>query len=158
MRSWSLRGSALVAALLVVSILFLSGLGFLSQRRAQYEAARNAGLSSAARAIAEAGLEDAKIKLQMDWDYPSLAGEGQPSSSYIEMLEDSSGTVVGSYEVSVGLQAYREPFLVLVIRSTGRVGDMADPEAVRTLEMEVDMDPRRSTYFTVVNWRDLGAL
>jgi hypothetical protein len=152
------RGSALVAALLMASILLISGIGFVSQRRAQYEAAQKAGLDSAALALAEAGLADAKAKLIMDWDFPYVAGDGQRATSYIEELQDSSGNVVGTYEVTIDLRSLRDPFRVVVVRSTGRLGDLSTPDAVRTVEMEFDMDPGRSTYFTVTNWRDLGGL
>ena len=87
-----------------------------------------------------------------------VAGVEQPQTSYLEFLEDSDGNVVGSYQVTIDLRALRRPFRVLVVRSTGRVGAFENPEATRTVEMEVDMEISRATYFTVINWRDLGAL
>ena len=154
----SVRGSTLVVALLMISVLLVSGLGFLNQRRSQYEMAQKAGLQSAARALAEAGIEDFKAKLQRHVAFPPVAGEEQKAFEYIEPLENSAGEVIGTYEVSVDYRYITSPFRVYLVRSTGRLGDIADPDATRTLEIEVDIheETHTGTYFEVVNWRDLG--
>lgn len=148
----------MVVALLMISVLLVSGLGFMNQRRSQYEMAQKAGLQSTARALAEAGLEDFKAKLQRHHAFPPVAGEGQEAFEYIESLENSAGDVIGSYQVTVDYGVSIAPFRIYLVRSTGRLGDLTDPEATRTLEIEIDVHDQThtGTYFEVVNWRDLG--
>ena len=152
------RGSTLVVAMLLLSVLFVAGLGFLSQRRAQYLEASAVGRATEALALAEAGVEDARAKMRFDVKFPPPAATDQEKVSYVEVMEDSSGVEVGSFEVTLDKSAWKEPYQVLVIRSTGRLGSRQAPTAQRTVEAEVDMDESRGTYFQVLRWRDLGGL
>jgi hypothetical protein len=150
------QGSALVLALFVVAIIFTAGLGFAGQSKAQYRAAMQAGRAVEAMAVAEAGLEDALAKIRRDWDFPPRSADDQLVFSYQDTLTNSRGDVVGSYQVDIDRRAMVTPHRVLVVRSRGRLGPALEPSAERTLEIELDMDEARSSYFQILSWTDLG--
>jgi type II secretory pathway pseudopilin PulG len=156
MRRVSRRAAALVLTLFVVAIIFVAGLGFLSRSAADYQAAARAGSATEALAVAEAGLQDALAKLQRDLQFPPPSSNDQAVYAYQDTLENSGGEVVGSYEVVVDRRAFVLSEEILVIRSTGRLGDPTDPKARRTVEIEIDMNRSRATYFQIVSWTDLG--
>lgn len=150
------RGSTLILALLIVGVIFLAGLGFLAQAAEQYKAAGSAGRSTQALALAEAGLQDALTKLRRDWDFPPRSADDQVVFTYLESLRNTKNEVVGSYEVAIDRRLVIQKKDVLIIRSTGRIGSLQEPEAERVLQIEFDLDKSRSTYFKIVSWTDLG--
>lgn len=149
-------GAALVLTLFVVAIIFVAGLGFLSSSVSEYRAAAQAGLGAQSLALAEAGIQDALLKLQRDQNFPPQSSEDQLVYTYQDTLENSRGDTIGTYEVNIDRTAYVLAQQLLIIRSTGRLGTLAAPTAERTLEVEIDMNPDRTTYFRVVSWNDLG--
>ena len=155
MSRWN-RGSALVMALFVVAIIFVAGLGFAGQSKAQYQAALQAGRAAEAMSLAEAGLEDAVVKLRRDWDFPPRSADDQLVFSYEDTLSNSAGNIIGTYQVQIDRTAMVSDHKVLVVRSKGRLGPSAEPLAERTLEIEFDMDQTRATYFKILSWTDLG--
>lgn len=152
----STRGSALVMALFVVAIIFVAGLGFAGQSKAQYQASMQAGRAAEAMSLAEAGIEDAVAKLRRDWDFPPRSADDQLVFSYEDTLSNSSGDVIGTYQVQIDRTAIVSDHKVLVVRSKGRLGPSAEPLAERTLEIEFDLDETRSTYYEIISWADLG--
>ena len=150
------RGAALVLALFVVAIIFVAGLGFAERTQAQYRASLQAGRAAEALALAEAGIEDALTKLRRDWSFPLSSAEDQTTFSYQDTLDNSRGETVGSYQVDIDLGKMKADHKILLIRSKGRLGPASEPLAERGLEVEVDMDPARPTYYRVLNWTDLG--
>lgn len=143
-------------ALLVSSIIFVAGLGFAGQTRFQYKQAWQAGRAAEALAIAEAGIEDALSKLRHDHDFPPKSADDQLLYSYEDTLSDSRGDIVGSYQVNIDRTSTLTEHKVMIVRSKGRLGPSSAPLAERTLEIEFDVDPARSSFYEVINWSDLG--
>ena len=150
------KGSVLIVALFVSSIIFVAGLGFASQTRFQYQQAWQSGRAAEALAIAEAGLEDTLSKLRNDLDFPPKSADDQLKFSFEDTLSNSRDEIVGSYQVDIDRTAVLTEHKVMVVRSKGRLGPSSAPLAERTLEIELDVDPTRSTYYEVLNWSDLG--
>lgn len=150
------RGFALIASLLLCVILFALGTGLLSKQSAQYEAAQRLSRMAGARALAQAGLEDALAKLRRDPEFPPLTSEDQQEFSYTEELAPA-----GSYHVDIQRALHLKPWRILRITSQGRVGN-----ARYNLRGELDVSPKlRTDYVTTANpnlmkWiqiEDLGA-
>ena len=152
----SQRASTLVLALFIVLVIFIAGIGFLSQSSSQYKTASEIGRSTQVLAIAEAGVSDALIKLQRDWDFPPRSAEDQVVYTYSEAIEDTNGTVVGSYQVAIDRSLIVNDQDLLIIRSTGRLGPAEKPLSERTIRVEFDMNQTRASYFQIVSWTDLG--
>ncbi len=142
------RGFALVFSLLLLLLLALGGMILLGQRAAQYRAAALAPKAALARALAQAGLEDARVKLEKDLNFPPPGDQNQVIFTYEEAVKDLDGALVGHYVVTVDSRhrvpeqppAAYEPSLI-VVTAMGRAGpDAKAPEAVYGLRMEVDVD------------------
>ncbi len=143
------RGFILAMSLLLCVLLLVLGVGFLGKRAAQSQAAAAEGLAAQARALAEAGLEDARVKLDKDLFFPPPGDVDQDHFSYQEELRDASGANrVGYYLVTVDEARRSAPDppdfhypSVIVVTSTGCVGqDPKQPQAAVTLRMEIDVD------------------
>ncbi len=142
------RGFVLVFSLLLLLLMALGGMILLGQRAAQYRAAALAPKTALARALAQAGLEDARVKLEKDLNFPPPGDLNQVLFSYEEAVRDLDGQLVGHYFVTVDGRhrvpeqppAAYAPSLV-VVTAMGRAGpDPEAPEAVYGLRMEVDVD------------------
>ena len=143
MKSAHQRGSTLVAALLVSVVLLLAGMGFLGQRAAQNRAVNGALLNAQARALAEAGLEDAIQKLSKDNRFPPFNADGQTVFTYQETAPDVSGNPLGQYQVTVDVTYQRPPYSIIKLISIGQVGPSNGPwQATAQLESELDVAPR----------------
>ena len=163
------RGFALVTSLLMISLLFVMGIGFLGKRAAQYRGVRQSLLAAQARAIAWAGLEHARTKLEKDINFPPNAGsEEQGSFSYSEQVLHPDGSLAGSYTVTLDLTYVKEPYYRLLITSTGRAGgdSWLLPAARRTVKAEMDVFPGvpvpgnrypNPTYFQFRGFSDEGS-
>ena len=143
MRSSPPRGSLLIGALLLASIVLLVGLGFLSKRRAQYQATLSQRNELMALALAEAGLEDARLKLLKDHSFPPYH-DGQNSFSYRENLGG------GSYEVQIHRYFGTDDSELVVIESRGAAGPPERPDARRWLQAEMDRG-------RIHSYKDLGS-
>lgn len=150
-------------------LLFVLGLSFLGKRATQYRRTNHAALAAQAKALAEAGMEDALLKFQRDLSFPPISTD-QASFSYAEEMTDG-GVRVGSYTVTISGTYREEPYLVLLITAVGEAGDdPAMPAARRAMVAEVDIskleridtdsdgifDPN-PYYRRVINFNDLGA-
>lgn len=142
------RGFVLVFSLLLLLLLTLGGMILLGQRAAQYKAAALAPRTALARALAQAGLEDARVKLEKDLNFPPPGDNKQTLFRYDEAVRDLDGVLVGHYEVTVDSRhavpdqppaAYAPS--VVIVTAMGRAGaDPKAPDAVYGLRMEVDVD------------------
>jgi hypothetical protein len=150
------RAATLVLALFVVAVIFVAGLGFAERSQAQYRASVQTGRAASAMALAEAGIQDALTKLRRDWAFPPASAEDQTAFSYQDSLTNSRGETVGSYQVEMDLSKMKREHKLLLIRSRGRLGPPSEPLSERSIEVEIDMEPTRPTYFQVLNWTDLG--
>lgn len=126
-------------ALFVSVLLLLVGLGFLGQREGQYRAAQEHLSYIRAKALADAGLQDALGKLAKDVDFPPIRSNDQSVFSYSETLLDPDGSLVGTFRVSVDAAYKDRPYSVLRISSVGILGPLDKPLARVVRSTEVDM-------------------
>lgn len=140
------RGATLVAALLITMVLLMVGLGFMGQRRGQYEAAREAIKESQAAALADAGLQDALGKLAKDIGFPPLRSDDQSDFTYSEPILDAAGVEIGGFRVTVIMRYSLAPYRVVRIQSRGHLGDLRNPTASVLKTAEVDTDPGRQPF------------
>ncbi len=137
------RGAVLIAALLISMVLLLVGLGFLGQRRGQYQAAREAINRCRAEALSDAGLQDALGKLAKDYAFPPLHSADQSDFVYSETLKNSAGESVGTYSVTITIRYRRPPYNVVRVTSRGYLGSAQQPIASCVKTAEIDFDPTR---------------
>lgn len=132
------RGFLLITALLSVVVLLLLGFGLVGSQAARFRGVTRAAESAQARALALAGLEDARAKLENDVSFPPApAGAGQNIFSYSERM-DLPGTA-GSYTVIIDRTHEGLPFQVLHITAIGSLGRFDIPTAQHTLRAELDL-------------------
>lgn len=142
------RGILLVTALMVCIVLLLIGMGLLGSQASRYEAARQSTYISQARQLALAGLEDARMKLEMDINFPPPPGPQQELFSYSELLvNDPDPNRWGTYTVVVDMTyandiPYPPPTTVtghyIAVTSVGTVGPTIKPIAQYRLRAEID--------------------
>lgn len=159
------RAFVLLMSLLLVVLLLVVGLAFLGQKALQYRSAGQAQLAAQAKALAEAGLEDFRIKLQRDLAFPPHTLD-QSVSAYSEQVM-VGGRAIGSYTVTVNATYQAQPYAVLVVTSLGEVGGSAlQAVSRRALRVEVDIAKwvRSSptvpnpNYRRITSYQDLGGL
>lgn len=151
------RGVALITVLLLLVILLILGLAFLTQQVHLYRSGSEAGLALMARSMAEAGLEDARAKLEKDFDFPPLTDGEQLVFSYSETLSDISGShEIGSYSVTVDLSK-REENEVILVTSEGRVGQESPVRRELYAELDTSLDiGSNSRFFRFIHIEDSG--
>jgi len=155
------RAFSLPLILMLSIVLLLLGLGFLNKRVSQYRGAYQTTYSLMALQLAKAGMEEARVKLEKDRDFPPQSGLDQKAFSYTEVLLPDEE----SYTVTLDLSLREKPFSIIRITSVGTSGPMDRPRARRVLKAELDVseflrgDPSQPNpdYFELVNWQDLGA-
>ena len=131
------RGSSIVAALLLGLLLLVLGLALMTRQIAFYRSATQAELRTRTRALALAGLEDFRLKLERDSNFPPQPDPSQTQFSYTEVLRDG-GNVVGTYTVRIDSTLAGNPWLLLQVHSTGRVGS-ADNGNQYSVNAEFDL-------------------
>lgn len=144
----SRRGILLVTALMVCIVLLLVGMGLLGSQASRYEAARQSTYISQARQLALAGLEDARVKLEMDINFPPPPGPQQDLFSYSETLVTAPDpNHWGTYTVVVDMTyatdiLYPPPTVAtghyIAVTSVGTVGPTVKPIAQYRLRAEID--------------------
>ena len=135
------RGSALVLALLIASLLLVAGTANVLEHRARYSARAAAALSVQAEALAWAGLEDFRVKLERDPDFPPRDDVAQTVFSYTEIVQNEAGGIVGAYQVTCDVSLGGAPWNLLLVTSVGWVGEPGEPQVQRVLRGEVDLSP-----------------
>lgn len=153
------RGFLLILSLLLVTIILILGMGLLGSQAPKYGAAVRAADAAQARAMALAGMEDARIKLAKDVQFPPRQDKDRPIDpdhlrqdkfAYSETLRgnpDSQNhlgyTVIVDfkYEREVVVPNVDEPVRYGIYRLTsiGFVGPRADPIAQRSVYAEYDI-------------------
>ena len=171
-RGKKLRGSLLVSALLLFSILLALGLGLMSSQEARMKVAQSQTKALQARMLCEAAWEDVRVKLGKDILFPTVS-TGQTFFAYSEDVYTTTSPGVeeyfGSYTVvvDVSLNAVSRdpqpmgvdtevtiPEGIFQITCIGKVGPRtAPPEAERVMYYELDM-----TTFNVIRVEDRGSL
>lgn len=135
-----LRGSVLILVLVLISLVFVLGIVFLAYRATQYKAARQSTLAVQARQLAWVGLEQTRVKLMKDLNFPLSGDEDQLLFGLTENVYSLDGSdLVGSYRVVVDSTYSQEPYFLIRLTVTGLVGPPDRPLARRTLSAELDM-------------------
>ena len=154
------RAFVLVLVLFCIVILFTMGFGFLGSRVGQYRSTHQSGLAAQARALARAGLEDARAKINKDISFPPPLMAGSSFFCYSEDLTDSSGSYLGSYKVSIDSAGLVSTPTYLSITSMGGAGGAspaARPVATHSYRVYFDMAVASPTYFQILRFDDLGS-
>ena len=130
-------------------MLVVFGMGFLGKRGPQYGASLAMARATQARALAEAGLEDARVKLDKDLFFPPPGDQDQLLFTYTEAVNDDfTGQLVGYYAVTVDTRWAADPLdppnpkhpSVITVWSKGLLGpDPLHPAAQSSLLMEIDV-------------------
>ena len=132
----------LLMVLMIASLVMVLGVGFLSSNSPRYNASVYARASAQARALAEAGQEDARVKLQKDASFPPISSASQSTYSYRQTLTDDSGNLIGSYVVTVDWTYLVAPYFIITVHSQGLVGaNPAEPLGNCILHARYDMHP-----------------
>lgn len=178
-RSSNRRGSLIVAALLLFSILLALGLGLMSSQASRMRAAVATAQSVQAKSLALAAWADVKTKLGKDLFFPPTtrffplrpdSSRGQEYFSYSEDVYDDDGELYGTYTVVIDVRYERvnrappvppstDSFVELhngffLIRCMGKVGGRdEEPSSERTIDFEVSMQD-----FRVIRILDRGSL
>ncbi len=145
-------GFALIVVLLIISLLLILGIGYIGRGVARYRAVRDTAVSSQARAIAIAGLEETRVKMDKDYYFPPQSAIDQQRMSFSERVTDLSGQVVGIYVVTLSWVYEDDPYNMIILRSQGQV--IRDGKVVgrRTIEAEFRDGP-----YEMLVIRDLGS-
>ena len=133
------RGSSLIAVLMLITLLLILGIGLLSQKTSQYDAAARRLEASQARQLAQAGLTDCRLKLAKDLTFPPLSGKSNDNFTYTEDLTDLDGNSLGSYSVTVDFALDKAPYFICQVRSQGWLGERAAPRSTFAVYAELDM-------------------
>ena len=161
------RGSMLIISLLLSLILLLMGICFLTVKTLQYQGGALTGRFAAASALAETGMEDARIKLEKDPEFPPPGDEDQAIFSYSEEFYDiDEVTRAGTYTVTIDSTYKDSPYKILKITSYAIVGTIDDPLAMRRITSELDISPTmrdnpavpNPNYFKYINWQKSGSI
>jgi len=109
-----IRAAILIATLFLSLILLIMGMALLSIKTSQMKSTVLTGQAVRARHLAEAGMEDAKIKLQKCVDFPQQV-EDQEEFTYREEVSDFDGNIIGIYKVTINIRNRNEHHYVQVI-------------------------------------------
>ncbi|MEW6278017.1 MAG: hypothetical protein AB1758_05295 [Candidatus Eremiobacterota bacterium] len=150
------RGFLLVLALFLTLLISVMGMAFLATQPALRGGAQSGADAALARSLAWAGLEEARMKLAKDQDFPPPGGEEQVRYTYFETVRDLDGaSVLGGYEVTVDRTWAAPPGSLMVISVVGLVGPLEDPRCRRELRAELDLSSAREP-FRWIQVEDLG--
>jgi len=104
--------------LVIMTLLLILGGAMLSHQSGYRKAAVRDVEQAQARLLAQAGLEDVRLKWERDPSFPP-SGEDVERFSYRENLLDADGHLLGSYEVEIDLRHASAPSQVLLVTSRG---------------------------------------
>lgn len=142
------RASALLIVMLVMTIMLVTGMAVLSQRSLHYEGAVRARQAAQARVIAEAGLEEATLKLTKDPRFPPAPQATTEVYSYSEEFTDLDGVRIGCYVVEIDNSLRDHPHSILRLRSLGTLGERVRPTAQALVYAEIDLSRTERTPVT----------
>ncbi|MFN8611721.1 MAG: hypothetical protein U0931_29520, partial [Vulcanimicrobiota bacterium] len=111
--------------------------------------------------IAQAGFEDARVKLQKDPLFPPPSDPAQRSFCYSERYLDLDGlTVIGQYSVTIDTQHNQNPWFITKVTSVGEVLQGGTTVvARRSVYGEFRTSPYDGPHYgEMVNFRDEGGL
>lgn len=165
------RGMLLVVALLVLGVALLAGMGLMTSQVSNYRGVHSAEDSAMALCLAQAGLEDARLKLERDPLFPPHGdgnlvepdtGSKPQEQSLFTYSEDLflDGQRAGSYRVSID-SSFAAGYQFLRVTSNGLVGPTESPSAQRVLKVDLDISiapGRVHSTFQPIKVEDLSGL
>lgn len=126
--------------LMVMLLLLILGMGFLGKQADAYRSATQAVAGQVAMECAMAGLEDARVKLMNDGNFPPSGDENQQQFTYTEVLKGLDGTDLGTYTVTVDSRWMDPPVEIYKVDVVGRAGPPdAPPTLARRVSVEFDL-------------------
>ena len=132
------RRAFLIQALLLLVILLVLCLAVLGRQPYNYSSARQTLKLAQARALAQAGMEEVRVKLNKDLSWRRLGEVG--ALTYLEEMRDPiSGERVGAYRVTVNQEWSQPDFEILRLESEGMVGELERPEARLVISSLLDL-------------------
>lgn len=135
----SLKGSVLVFVLLLTTLMFLLAMAMANQSQGEVKASLGAARAAEARALAFAGLSDARAKLARDLRFPPPGADDQAVYAYSEDVSDlDGGRVIGSYNVTVDRRYEGAPYFMVRLRSEGVLGLRTRAVARSTVVADLD--------------------
>lgn len=130
----------MVATLLLATLLLVLASTLLHTQAQKYRGAALENYRVQAIALAEAGLEDARVKLEKDGSFPPVGSDEQTAFEYTEKLP-SDGPNELVYQVVIDTSRRFTPHQIIQIRSTGRIGPTNQPLSIYTLKADLDASP-----------------
>lgn len=101
MRKKPRSGSVLIIVLILLTVVFIMGMTMLTMRVAQTKSSVMMKYAVMAKYLAEAGMEDARMKLLKDYDFPPSYTGGR-KFSYTEALQyPGDPSPIGEYKVTI---------------------------------------------------------
>lgn len=129
--------------------------GLFEQSKELYRGASDLTAGERARAIAWAGLEDARLKLAMDPEFPPTLALDQNRFAYSEPMAELDGSDLGFYQVEVDCR-FRDSHEIVRITSVGMLGRLDEPAARVRLSADLDVSESRPTLHQLVHFQDAG--
>lgn len=154
------QGFALILALLMSSLLLVLGMGFMQKQSYRYRLARLSADAITAKALAMAGIENSRVKMQHDLLYPPPDDRYHDEYSFREPVYDfgTPPKEVGSYEVTVDRRWMDPPYQVIVITSVGIPIETNARYSIRAeLDVDISHDIAGGTFFQVVRLEENSA-
>jgi len=161
------RGYGLLVVVILFSMMLLVlGIYLLDIKVIQYRTSVLEGDYFIARGLAEAGMEDARAKLNRDAAFPPLIGDRMVFTYQDPVTDPDSGENIGTYVVTINLAKVEAPDYLVGISSLGLVGDPDKPRAQRELNALLDVSEKdrdaplqpNPEYFRLIRWEDSGGL
>lgn len=146
------KGFALVLSLLISTLLLVLGMAFMTKQSYRYRLARLSAEAMAAKALAYAGLENSRVKLQHDMLFPPPDERYHDEYSYREVVCDlGSNNEVGSFDVTVDRRWMDPPYEVIIVTSEGHPHQSVARYRIRA---ELDVKDSRSSFWKFVRWEE----
>lgn len=147
------RGSALIVTLLMCALLLVAGGTLLAARAGTYRGVKASALSATARELAMAGLEETRVRLVHDYNFPPQAAEDQPEYQVVEQVLAPDGVeVAGYYMVRLEVSHKYDPYRFIEVESLGLVGSLTEPRARRLLRATLDLRGDAASNPTFFRW------
>ncbi|MBN9418151.1 hypothetical protein ABS71_20435 [bacterium SCN 62-11] len=154
----------MILALFMVTFISILTLAFLGSAPLGYRTALNAVFEQQSRWLARAGIEDARLKLERDANFPPPLGDEGKFYTYSEELHPlGGGEALGTFDVIIDQSLKEAPYSLVRITSTGRLVRQNE-EIRKTVRVELDISPtdRRAgheteenpNFFKIVNWNE----
>lgn len=136
------RGGALVAVLLLIALLLVMALTQIARQPFQYRKARWTAGIARARALAEAGMEDFRVKWTHDLHFPPPPPDGSGSFTYSEeVLDFSTGVSRGTFRVTIDRTWDDPPYEVLRVSARGLAEGKAEYTIVGLWDLATEARP-----------------